>query len=59
MYLWKNSTICYKLSQTTTSNFQTFYKLFTDCYEYIIECYYSSKLLCVSDDLFTCCYEQL
>ena len=31
--------------------------VFMDCYEYITECYYSSKFLCVSYDLFTCCYE--
>ena len=47
--------ICYQLPRITTSNLRDF----TDCYEYITECYYSSKLLRVSYDLFTCCYEQL
>ena len=61
MYLRKNYPICYELSQITKSNLRAFYEFFffTDCYEYITECYYSSKFLRVSYDLFTCCYEQL
>ena len=34
----------------------TSFFFFTDCYEYITECYYSSKLILVSYDLFPCCY---
>ena len=50
MYLRQNSTICYELSRITTSNLREFYELLTDCYEYITECCYSSKLLLVSYD---------
>ena len=32
MYLRQNSTICYELSQITTSNLQGFYELVTDCH---------------------------
>ena len=41
----------------TMSNLRAFYKLFTECYEYITECYYSSRLVHVSNDLFMCCYK--
>ena len=44
MYLPQNSTICYELSRITTSKLRAFYELFTDCYEYIKEYNYSSKL---------------
>ena len=57
MYLRKNSTICYELLGITRSNLRAFYELLTDCNEYITECYYSSKLLRVSYDLFPCYYE--
>ena len=62
MYLRQNSTICYELSRITTSNLRVFYELFTDCYEYITGCYYSSKFLRVvtnSYELVTSIYESL
>ena len=57
MYLQQNAMICYELLRITTSNLLAFYELFTDCYEYITECYYSLKILRISYNQFTCCYE--
>ena len=51
---------CHGLLRVVTDNYEQLMGIlrvfFTDCYEYITDCYYLSKLLRVSYDLFTCCY---